>query len=45
MCAVRSAASPVPLDLRGLFAVVARRGVWPLLVFFVAAGAPDSGNG
>jgi hypothetical protein len=45
MCAVRSLASLVPLDLRGLFAVVARRGVWRFPVFLVAAGAPDSGNG
>jgi hypothetical protein len=30
--------------LRGFFAVVARRGVWRLPVFFVAAGASDSGE-
>jgi len=45
MCAVRSLASLVPLGLRGFFAVVARRGVWRLPVFFVAAGASDSGDG
>jgi hypothetical protein len=45
MCAVRSLASIVPLGLRGLFVVVARRGVWRLPVFFVVAGAPDSGDG
>ena len=42
MCAVRSLLS---LGFRGLFAVVARRGVWRLPVFFVAAGASDSGEG
>ena len=45
MCAVRSLASFVPLGLLGFFAVVARRGVWRLPVFFVAAGASDSGEG
>ena len=45
MCAVRSLASLVPLGLRGFFAGVARRGVWRLPVFFVAAGASDSGEG
>ena len=45
MCAVRSLASLVPLGLRGFFAVVARRGVWRLPVFFVEAGASDSGEG
>jgi hypothetical protein len=45
MCAVRSFASLVPLGLRGFFAVVARRGVWRLPVFFGAAGASDSGEG
>ena len=45
MWAVRSLASLVPLGLRGFFAVVARRGVWRLPVFFVAAGASDSGEG
>jgi hypothetical protein len=44
MCAVRSLESLVPLGLRGFFAVVARRGVWRLLAFFVAAGAPESGE-
>ena len=44
MCAVRSLASLVPLGLRGFFAVVARRGVWRLPLFFVAAGAADSGE-
>jgi hypothetical protein len=42
MCAVRSLLS---LDFCGFFAVVARRGVWRLPVFFVAAGASDSGEG
>ena len=42
MCAVRSLVS---LGFRGLFAVVARRGVWRLPVFFVAAGALGSGEG
>jgi hypothetical protein len=41
MCAVRSVVS---LGLRGFFAVLARRGVWRLPVFFVAAGALDSGD-
>lgn len=45
ICAVRSLASLVPLGLRGFFAVVARRGVWRLPVFFVEAGASDSGEG
>jgi len=45
MCAVRSLASLVPLGLRGFFAVVARRGGWRLPVFFVEAGASDSGEG
>lgn len=45
MCAIRLLASFVLLDLRGFFAVVARRGVWRLPVFFVAASAPDSGEG
>ena len=45
MCAVRSLVTLVPLGLRGFFAVVARRGVWRLAVFFVAAGASDSGEG
>jgi len=45
MCAVRLLASLVPLGLRGFFAVVARRGDWRLPVFFVAAGASDSGAG
>jgi len=45
MCAVRSLASLVPLGLRGFFAVVARRGVWRLSVFFVAVAASDSGEG
>jgi hypothetical protein len=42
MCAVRSLAS---LDLLGFFAVVARRGIWRLPVFFVEAGASDFGDG
>ena len=45
ICAVRSLASLFPLGLRGFFAVVARRGAWRLPVFFVAAGASDSGEG
>ena len=45
MCAVRSLASLVPLGLRGFFAVVAGRGGWRLPVFFVEAGASDSGEG
>ena len=45
MCAVRSLASLVPLGLRGFFAVAARRGGWRLPVFFVEAGASDSGEG
>jgi hypothetical protein len=45
MCAVRSLVTLVPLALRGFFAVLARRGVWRLPVFFVAAGASDSGEG
>ena len=45
MCAVRSLAALVSLGLRGFFAVVARPGGWRLFVFFVAAGAPDSGDG
>jgi hypothetical protein len=45
MCAVCSLASFIPLGLRGFFAVVARRGVWRLPVFFVATGASDSGEG
>ena len=45
MCAVRSLVTLVPLGLRGFFAVVAPRGVWRLPVFFVAAGASDSGEG
>jgi len=42
MCAVRSL---VCLGFRGFFAVVARRGVWRLPAFLVAAGASDSGEG
>ena len=42
MCAVRSLVS---LGFRGFFAVVARRGVWRLPVFFVAAGASDPDEG
>lgn len=45
MCAVRSLVTLVPLGLRGFFVVVARRGVWRLPGFFVAAGAADSGEG
>jgi len=45
MCAVRSAVSLVLIGLRGFFGVVARRGVWRFPVFFVAAGAADSGEG
>jgi hypothetical protein len=42
MCVVRSL---VPFGLRGCFAVVTRRCVRRLPVFFVEAGAPDSGEG
>ena len=42
MCAVRSLVS---LGFRGFFAVVARRGVWRLAIFFVVAGASESGEG
>jgi len=45
MCAARLLESLVPLGLRGLFAAVACRGVWRLPVFFVEAGASDSGEG
>ena len=45
MCAVRSLETFIPLGLRGIFAVATRDGVWRLPVFFVAAGAPDSGDG
>jgi hypothetical protein len=41
MCAV---CSFVSLGFRGFFVVVARRGVWRLPVFFVAAAASDSGE-
>jgi hypothetical protein len=44
MRAVRSLACFVPVGLRAFFVVVARRGVWRLPVFFVAAGASDSGE-
>jgi hypothetical protein len=42
MCAVRSLVS---LDFRGFFAVVVRRGVWRLSIFFAVAGAGDSREG
>ena len=45
MCAVRSLGFLVPLGLLGFFVVVARRGGWRLPVFFVEAGASDSGEG
>jgi hypothetical protein len=45
MCAVRSLASLVQFGLRGFFAVVVRRGVWRLPVFFVATGTADLGEG
>ena len=45
MCAGRSRAYFVPFGLRGFFVAVARRGVWRLLVFFVIAGASNSGEG
>ena len=45
MCALRSLASFIPLGVRGFFAVVARRGVWRLPGFFVAAGTSVSGEG
>ena len=35
----------VTLGLRAFLAVVARRPLWRLPVFFVVAGAPDSGSG
>ena len=41
---IRAVRSLVSFGLRGFFAVVARRGVWRLPVFLVAAGAPDSGD-
>ena len=45
MCAVCSLGFLVPPGLRGFFVVVARRGGWRLPVFFVEAGASDSGEG
>ena len=45
MCAFRSLVSLFALGLRGFLAVVARRGAWRFPVFFVLAGAADSGNG
>ena len=45
MRAVCSFESFVPLGLRGFFAVATRGGVWRLPVFFVAAGAAESGEG
>ena len=45
MCTGAAVLSPVPLGLRGFLAVVARRGVWRLPVFFVVAGAAASGTG
>ena len=45
MCVVRTLVTVVLLALRGFFVPVARRGVWRLPVFFVATGAPDSGEG
>jgi hypothetical protein len=45
MCAICSLELFVPLGLRGFFAVIARGGVWRLPAFFVADGAPDSGEG
>ena len=45
MCAVCSLETFVPLGLRGVFAVATRGGVCRLPVFFVAAGAAESGEG
>ena len=45
MCAAGSLTSLVPLRLRGFFAVAARRGILRSGFFFVATGAPDSGEG
>lgn len=45
MCTGRLFVSPVPPGLRGFLAVVARRGVWRLPVFFVVTGASESGSG
>jgi len=41
ICAVRSLVFLVPLGLRAFFAVIGRRAVWRLPVFFIA-GAPES---
>jgi hypothetical protein len=43
MCAVRMLVSLFALGLRGFLAVVARRGARRLPVFFVVAGASESG--
>lgn len=43
MCAVPSLVALDALGLRGFFAVVARRVAWRLPVFFVVAGACESG--
>jgi len=45
MCAVCLLETFVPLGLRGVFAVATRGGVCRLPVFFVAAGAAESGEG
>lgn len=45
MCTGRLFVSPVPPGLRGFLAVVARRGVWRLPVFFVVTGASEPGSG
>ena len=45
MCAVCLLEFFVPLGLRGFFAVIARGDVWRLPIFFLADGAPDSGEG
>jgi hypothetical protein len=43
MCAVPSLVALDALGLRGFFVVVARRVAWRLAVFFVVAGACESG--
>src|SRR4029434_850874 len=45
ICVVPAIVSFVAVVLRGFFAVIARRRIWRLLVFFVVAAAPDSEDG
>ena len=45
MCVVPAVVPFVAVSLRDFLAVVARRPLWRLPGFFVAAGAPDSGDG